>query len=681
MAAASNPASCAATSHMGAVNPPSSPCARLSVGITGHRETNAEFMARRAEVEAALAQVLDAIDAAVAAEHASCSGTIAATRLCSLLADGADQMAATAALERGWQLLVPLPFGRRVNVAINTHPQTVAEAEALLVHDWDAGVVSEAVRQRALVMQKIGHQAQIFELAERDEFIARLYLEKMRNPDDRHAASVFAAESSARVALAGRVLVEQSDILIAVWDGASYSNIGGTGHTVLVALEAGAPVVWIDARAPQGWRILSGPEALADLESTLRESAEPVEELRELVYRALVPVPGRKIGTGHEALAAEAWPEHSRPVWHAYRRIEALFGAETWRARLRNLVQTYETPDQIVTGSGAVVMVTGGALPGIERRHVEAIGEGVLRRFAWADGVSAWLSDVYRGGMTANFILAALAIVGGIAYLPFVDPHHKWPFATFELLTLVFILAVTAIGQKRRWHGRWFETRRVAEYLRHAPILLLLGVTRAPGRWPRGTDTSWPEWCARHAIREVGLPHVAVTEEYLRMALRDLLHKHVVMQRDYHIGKARRLSRAHHNLDHLSERLFQLAILCVGGYLVLKAGGVLHLWPKSLSEHSSMVFTFLGVLLPTFGGAIAGIRYFGDFERFAAISRITAEKLQNIHVRIERLLRAPPGNLDYGQVADLAHATDDVVVSEIESWQAVFGGKQVSVPV
>jgi len=39
------------------------------------------------------------------------------------------------------------------------------------------------------------------------------------------------------------------------------------------------------------------------------------------------------------------------------------------------------------------------------------------------------------------------------------------------------------------------------------------------------------------------------------------------------------------------------------------------------------------------------------------------------------------GALDYGRVADLVHATDDVVVSEVESWQAVFGGKHVTVPV
>ncbi len=108
---------------------------------------------------------------------------------------------------------------------------------------------------------------------------------------------------------------------------------------------------------------------------------------------------------------------------------------------------------------------------------------------------------------------------------------------------------------------------------------------------------------------------------------------------------------------------------------------MLRLWPKAIAEQLSYIFTFFGVLLPTFGGAIAGIRYFGDFERFSAISRVTAEKLQAVHTRIVQLLAAPDSALDYGHSADLAHATDDVVVSEIESWQAVFGGKHVTVPV
>lgn len=37
--------------------------------------------------------------------------------------------------------------------------------------------------------------------------------------------------------------------------------------------------------------------------------------------------------------------------------------------------------------------------------------------------------------------------------------------------------------------------------------------------------------------------------------------------------------------------------------------------------------------------------------------------------------------LRFARVADLAHAVDDDVVAEIENWQAVFGGKHITVPV
>ena len=162
----------------------------------------------------------------------------------------------------------------------------------------------------------------------------------------------------------------------------------------------------------------------------------------------------------------------------------------------------------------------------------------MLRRFAWADGLSTYLSDAYRGGMVTNFLLSALAIVGGVIYLPFAGPEWKWPFALFEFLTLCAILLITATGRKCRWHGRWFETRRVAEYLRHAPILLMLGVARSPGRWPQGAETVWPETYARRVLREIGLPRMSVTEPYLREAVDGLLRDHAVRERDYDFDKA-----------------------------------------------------------------------------------------------------------------------------------------------
>lgn len=666
---------------------PPMPVARLCLGVTGHREDNPAFAANRPAILAALEQVLDQIDAAVIAEH---QGPIAPTRLHCLLADGTDQVVAESALARGWELIAPLPFGLALNAAINSHPKTIEDARALLFGiPGDCDDCNAELRARAERINALASKARLFELADRDDWIRDLYLEKLHSPGDGRKAATFAAEASLRVALAGRVMIEQSDLLVAVWDGMTRALIGGTGHTIQIALETGASVVWIDTHTPDRWRILSGPEALAGVEAAFQVDSDRDSELRKLVRRALYPADptlihkhhGRRPPAGPEVLANEVWPVKSNPVWHLYRRVEALFGADDFRSRFRNLTVTYETPDAITSRSAARPLALARALPGQLTDYMTAVETGILRRFAWADGISARLSDVYRGGMTLNFLLAPLAIVGGIAYLTFATSEEKWLFALFELTLLVAVLAIALVGQRHRWHRRWFETRRVAEYLRHAPILQLFGVARAPGRWPMGTETSWPEWYARHALREVGLPHLAVTQTYLREAVTELLWEHVKSQRDYHIGKARRLSAVHHNLDRMAEVLFILAVVSVLGYLVLKAGGALHFWPKVIAEHMSYMFTFLGVLLPTFGAAISSVRFFGDFERFAAISRVTSEKLQVIHIRIERLLAAPEGALDYGRAADLAHATDDVVVSEIESWQAVFGGKQVTVPV
>jgi hypothetical protein len=653
------------------VQAPPAPAVNLSLGITGHREGNAAFAANRAEIVTQLERLFDLIDAAARHEVDSL-GKLGPTRLHSLVADGTDQIGMTLGEVRGWELVAPLPFGRLLNLALNAHPENAEDATALL-----AGITIEDAQceARAAAIRHWYARAQLFELADHDEVLTQLFMTSLANPADRDTAQRASAGFSAQVALAGKVMIEQSDLLIAVWDGRSANLAGGTGHTIAAALERGCPVVRIDPAQPAAWHILHAPESLAAMPPS--EDREAV--LAGLVRGALRPGEGGALRAGAEALASEAWLGTSSRLWTAYRRIEALFGGGG--RPFRSLVTHYETPAAIATGSGKAMLDAAHSLPGGDAAMPGRIDREVLQRFAWADGISARLSDTYRGGMTTSFVLSAMAIVCGISYEPFAGPEYKWLFATGEFLLLAAILLIIWRGERLRWHKRWFETRRVGEYFRHAPILLLLGVARSPGRWPKGTDTSWPEYYARHALRALGLPQVAVTKDYLRHAATHLLDAHVTAQRDYHRVKSKRLNTVHHRLDRMSERLFQLAILSVSTYLILVEANVLGLVNDAGLAKAGKYASFLGVVFPTFGAGLAGIRYFGDFERFAAISEVTAEKLDGVHSRIDLLLSAPDHALSYAQVAELAHAADDIVVSEIENWQAVFGGKHISVPV
>jgi hypothetical protein len=638
--------------------------------------------AEHAAIAATLAAVFDIMDSEIG--RTLSYDQAGKSRLHSMLADGADQIVAHEALRRNWELVAPLPMGANLNCAINARPHSLADARAILSSAAPADADAAA---RAAAIRDLYVKARLFELGDQDEALQEAYLTTLAAPEDESARLQLNANVSARVALAARLIIEQSDIVLAVWDGEQTSFVGGTGHTIQAALAMGAPVIWIDPAAPASCRLLRAPEALSQPPETA-SVAQVEAQIRELVRDGLLAKAERSSKTGRRhgerqglaALDASQWRPRSNALWHAYRRIEAVFGGDG-KNPLRDLVQRYETPQTIARGAGAAVMAASRDAPGADAGFVARMSDLVLPRFAWADGISSYLSDTYRGGMMVNFALSALAIVGGISYMPFANVEAKWGFALFEFTLLSAILYITNLGQTRRWHGRWFETRRAAEYLRHAPFLLALGAARAPGRWPRGAETSWPEWYARHALREVGMPQLKVDARYLRHCLSALLDPHVTQQRDYHHGKAKRLTNVHHNLDRLSETLFQCAVASVTIFLALHAAVALGYFSAPELEPISKYFTFLGVTLPTFGGAIAGIRYFGDFERFAAISEVTAQKLDAVHARIALLLRAADAKLDYQAVAELAHAADDIVVSEIENWQAVFGGKQITVPV
>lgn len=657
---------------------PELPKACLVVGVTGHRSSHPSFPADTTTLDAAIDHLLGLIDQTVTGlETPAGPACHCTTRMVTLLADGTDHHAAMRALERGWDLVTPLPFGRALNAAINARAKTLADVDAILAGETASDPDTAA---RVAAIDALAAKARLFELADQDDGIAALLRQSLADTAAPAVHERLEIATARRAAMAGLLMVEQSDLVIAVWDGLTVDSVGGTGHTAWAALELGVPVVWIDPGQPDIWRLfLTAEELAADQpQDPAVARAALARQIGATVSLQQPQTAGRFAGIA--AIGPESWRARSSPLAHAYRRIETLFGQHGWGNRLRSIRQRYERPEDIGKGSARALLDALATLPGQDPALAGKIEREVLRRFAWCDGIASHLADRYRSGMVVNFVLGAAAIVVGILYLPLVSAEHKWVFASLELAFLVAIVANTARGQRRRLHGRWFETRRAAEYLRHSPFLLAAGVARAAGRWPQGVKSWWPEWYARHALSAVGLPHVRVDDDYLRGVLTLLRDHHVGPQLAYHREKAARLGRVHHRLDELSEYSFAAAIMVVGGYLILALLAGLGYFDSGILAKMAKWFTVVAVALPTLGGAIAAIRYFGDFERFGEISAVTAGKLEPIAHRIDMLISAPSERLDFAAVAKIAHDADDVVFSEIENWQAVFSGKRTTIP-
>jgi hypothetical protein len=334
---------------------------------------------------------------------------VGTTRLHALMALGADMIAVEQAAQMGWEVVAPLPFGLDLNIAVNAEPETADQMSAVL-NGRQSG--SPSVDLGARLLREIAAKLRLFELAEQDSHVADLLLHRLSFPDDNKATQDYLTIVAERVAAAGRVMIEQSDILIAIWDGVTPGAIGGTRHTIAVAVNLGTPVIWIDASRP-GWvAILRTPEELFALGALPHLDQTGVEAL----FEATLNPPASDQNERAIRFHTELWHSRSRRRFHAYRRIEALFGATGWRERCGGLVQTYETPQNIALGTGAGILESARSLPGGEDALVKRIEVDILQRFAWADGLSTYLSDAYRGGMVTNFLLSAMAIVVGVAY-------------------------------------------------------------------------------------------------------------------------------------------------------------------------------------------------------------------------------------------------------------------------
>ena len=180
----------------------------FTVGITGHRPN------RLAIGEARVARRLALVLAALRHGSRGCRRIAL-----SALAEGADRLFAVAAQGLGYKMHALLPF---------------ASAE----YETTFGDGTTTPHYRALLEAA----------ANREELPGPL------------------SDSKRAYEVVGRLTVERSDILVAVWDGQPAAGRGGTPEIIEFAVARRIPVVWIDAGCDRRPRVLhqslaSGPSA------------------------------------------------------------------------------------------------------------------------------------------------------------------------------------------------------------------------------------------------------------------------------------------------------------------------------------------------------------------------------------------------------------------------------------
>lgn len=564
--------------------PPRLPFA-LTVGVTGHR-LEAIPAVKRAGLEARLAEVLERLEAEALSLHAGARDLFASGpplfTLVSPLADGADQMAAEAALARGWRLQAVLPFDRA------TYARDFP--------DKPARDAFEAIFARA-----------------------DCALELPGDPHDPLDAYV----------MAGRATVAHCDILIAVWDGLPPRGRGGTGEIVELAIARGTVIIHLPVDADKPSEILwsAFDPNVVTRTGFDRRARRPFDDANlGLLLTAMLGIPP-------DAAERKFYAQFARERQRRIRgRLEyPLLLALTGVSRIRSSHWREAKCADAIEGEWARYLEGCG-----ERHGVSASLDLLHRAYGWADRLATYYAQTFRSGHIFNFVLAAIAVLLGLS--GFALPASKLFLAMVEIVITLAIIINTTFGVSNEWHRRWLDYRQLAERLRPLRSLKLLGIA-APD--PPGTLTNpiagrWIEWYAAGVWRALGCPHGRIDPDNAARLSEAISEHEIAPQIAYHQSSARQIELLDRRLELIGTSLFVATLI---SSIIVIFGLILD---PDWVENTNDWFTLLSAGFPAVGTAIFGIRFQGDFGASAVRSLSTANTLK----AIQDQLASDKDNLD-----------------------------------
>ncbi len=368
-----------------------------------------------------------------------------------------------------------------------------------------------------------------------------------------------------------------------------------------------------------------------------------------------------------------------------------------------------------------------------------------------ADALATRLSNQYRSAYVKIFALAPLAVTWAVLSLLCQDYKPIFVICelfTVGWAARIYLrsrdrdpVALDKLPDswRKRYravsldtHQRWLDARLIAESQRSGQLLAWVGFS---GRRPieeqaRAEDAERPEDHPKdhavhhakahgHAPRTVWAPHFAnaiaalpelphdgegsaqvTSMSPVRIAQLAAAARQVIdHQRGYHDLNHQRLEQLNHRLDTFSLVMIGIAFAFSAAFLLtwlINLPGPLYRlpmpagkgsWQYALYSGLKPVAAFGGAVLPAIAAAAAGIRFQGDFGRFAMRSKDTAERLAVLAERAERIATdagvcgadacagRPPL---FEQLLDLLLDTQAVLDEDLADWRFAYAARPIT---
>ena len=670
----------------------------LRVGVTGHRPHKiSDTVAVERAIKNVIGDIREACEAINDKDKTAGKGSskddatffsgheeAPILTLMSALAEGADRMVAKAARDKGFLFVAVLPFSQD-KYCIDFKPKhKVQPPYEGSVEDPENGTVTN------------------FEdlLSAADKTVV---LDGDDTPGDKRNKAYLEA---------GRFIVGQSDILIAVWNGQPAEGTGGTGEIVAEARRQGVPVVHVFADRSSAPGLSDGELRLLPGADTNLPATAPLRSAAPYCKNALYEVLEERVRSPHmvrnnslrqRTFACErGFKEPDCQSTPDYQRVSPIAYDERWRMlvgvfdRVRNLIVSRAFIQSKKTG---YKLPDSTPLPPPTKADREPL-DRLFAAYVRTDAISYFFSKAYRSTVLGVYLLGTLAIA--CAILALVWKEAKLSLAITELAILAAIFLLVALDRYwLRFHRRWLDYRVVAELLRPTIYLALLGRTIRLGKirdtvgdtgeneHQRAHHLPSREWAYatyRAIVRYAGVGSADYTNKNYLRGCRDMISRNLVAdQIDYNCTTHIRSGAMDRRLKTMANAGFFATVVVVLAKVAMvdpSAPVVAEIWAllPTLNMMDSgdrtlivSVLGFLAAFLPGLAAACYALRSHNELEIVSLRSGAMYASLSGLKCKLDKL---DGDELTHGALADFTVHATTIMMHDSADWLDIFRVKE-----
>lgn len=623
----------------------------LHLGVTGHRKLPAEHLARiqnrlNLVLDTVVKQTQDIYQKHAAFFHRFFQDRSPLFRLVSSLAEGADTMAAEAALSRGFGLLAPIPFGKNEYAT-----------------DFEEGAAREKY------YDLLGKAEQVLELA----------------------ACSKEEDSSQGYADASDIMLCHTDVLIALWDGKVTKYKAGTYATLRAARKAHLPVIVIRT---------DSPEAPVTYYSYAEEHADWQEHLLQHLHMLMLPADNK---TARDARVVDPklihWARYLQPRKLRERKdaekSPLLFPiaerdydykgtklADKFCDFLCHFAKPSADPQRPKPQSQPIE-----TLPAVIQQ-AESLWKPCKDNFSPAAG---YYGKLFREKLFCKYFLPVFCMISVILVINFNNISFVKALKAvcngagginvttallcilgIVMLVSIFSVVLTLMGQNNFVvHGRFTSYRILAERCRNSKFLWSIGFGSVHSPRYRIGAVRWETWYYRLIVRRLGMPSGRWDSDSLRVWLRWLREGFLANQACYHEQRSMKTCRYNDALFRLSCAAYMLGIAM--SMLRILMGEAVEFGYIG-ADTATWLLPFFGsltLLCPCVGTFLMAYSAFAGYPADMTASRTMENTFDTLLCDVDALLNSE-APITYADALELCRRVDEYCLGDICNWESTL---------